>query len=157
MSIKQTQKQQTVSRISVSLPEDLLQQFDDMVAERGFESRSQAICDMITHQLNEHRQELGDDVMTGTVNLVYDHSVPGLQTRLHDLQYKYIDEVISSLNVNLTHTNTMSVILLQGPASRLKLIADRMTTLRGVISGKLLLSSSIIPPIHPLPSSSSTD
>ena len=151
MDIKQTQKQQTVSRISVSLPEDLLQQFDDMVKMRGFDSRSQAICDMIAHQINEYRQELGQDVMTGTVNLVYDHSVPGLQTRLHDLQYKHIDEVISSLNVNLTHTKTMSVILLQGPASQLRLIADRMTTLRGVISGKLLLSSSILPPIHPLP------
>ncbi len=151
MSIKQTQKNQTVSRISISLPEDLLQQFDHMVSSRGFESRSQAICDMITHQINEHRQELGEDVMTGTVNLVYDHSVPGLQTRLHDLQYTNIDEVISSLNVNLTHTKTMSVILLQGPANKLKEIADRMTTLRGVISGKLLLSSSIIPPIHPLP------
>lgn len=151
MAIKQSQKTQTVSRISISLPEDLLQQFDDMVNARGFESRSQAICDMIIHQLNEHRQDLGEAVMTGTVNLVYDHSVPGLQSRLHDLQYKNIDEVISTLNVNLTHTNTMSVILLQGPANKLRNISDQMTTLRGVISGKLLLSSSIIPPIHPLP------
>ncbi|MEN8763501.1 MAG: ribbon-helix-helix protein, CopG family, partial [Thiogranum sp.] len=34
-----------VSRISISLPEPLLRQFDDMVGERGFESRSQAIAE----------------------------------------------------------------------------------------------------------------
>ncbi len=140
-----------VSRISISLPESLLEGLDEMVSKRGFESRSQAICDMINLQINEHRAQQGDTVMTGTVNLVYNHSVPGLQKRLHDLQYEYIDEVISNLNVNLTHTNTLSVILVQGPANRLNLIADKMITLRGVVYGRLLLNADIIPPIHPLP------
>ncbi|WP_417535798.1 nickel-responsive transcriptional regulator NikR [Methylophaga sp.] len=140
-----------VSRISISLPESLLEGLDEMVSKRGFESRSQAICDMINLQINEHRAQQGDTVMTGTVNLVYNHSVPGLQKRLHDLQYEYIDEVISNLNVNLTHTNTLSVILVQGPANRLNMIADKMITLRGVEYGRLLLNADIIPPIHPLP------
>jgi CopG family nickel-responsive transcriptional regulator len=140
-----------VSRISISLPESLLEGLDEMVSKRGFESRSQAICDMINLQINEYRAQQGDTVMTGTVNLVYNHSVPGLQKRLHDLQYEYIDEVISNLNVNLTHTNTLSVILVQGPANRLNMIADKMITLRGVVYGRLLLNADIIPPIHPLP------
>lgn len=142
---------QPVSRISISLPEELLDQFDTMVVERGFESRSQAICDMINQQLNEHRRDLDGGVMAGTINLVYNHAVAGVQKKLHDLQYEHIDEVISSLNVNLTHTNTLSVVLVQGPANKLKMIADKMITQRGVVTGKLLLSSAIIPPLHPLP------
>ncbi|WP_417549684.1 nickel-responsive transcriptional regulator NikR [Methylophaga sp.] len=140
-----------VCRISISMPEALLDELDEMVSKRGFDSRSQAICDMINLQINEHRAQQGDSVMTGTVNLVYNHSIPGLQKRLHDLQFEYIDEVISSLNVNLTHTNTLSVILVQGPANRLNMIADQMITLRGVVCGRLLLNAEIIPPIHPLP------
>jgi CopG family transcriptional regulator, nickel-responsive regulator len=140
-----------ISRISISMPESLLEGLDQMVAERGFESRSQAICDMINHQINEHRGRQGTEVMTGTVNLVYNHSTPGLQKALHDLQFEHIDEVISSLNVNLTHTNTLSIILIQGPADKLNMIADKMITLRGVVYGRLLLNSYIIPPIHPLP------
>ncbi|HEC74169.1 MAG TPA: nickel-responsive transcriptional regulator NikR [Methylophaga aminisulfidivorans] len=142
-----------VSRISISLPESLLDGLDKMVNQRGFESRSQAICDMINLQINEYRAKQGNTVMTGTVNLVYDHSVAGLQKRLHDLQFEYLDEVISSLNVNLTHTNTLSIILIQGPADRLHEIADKMITSRGVVYGRLLLNSDIIPPIHPLPPS----
>ena len=124
-----------------------------MVSRRGFDSRSQAICDMINRDINEHRSQSGDEVMTGTLNLVYNHSIPGLHKKLYDLQYKYIDEVISNLSVNLTDTHTLAVLLVQGPADRLRTIGDQMISLRGVAHGKLLLNSYLIPPIHPLPES----
>ncbi|MCO6413720.1 MAG: nickel-responsive transcriptional regulator NikR [Thiogranum sp.] len=140
-----------VSRISVSLQEHLLVQLDRMVSQRGFESRSQAIAEMIVQQLAEHRQQLGEDIMTGTITLVYDHTIPGLQKHLTDLQHRYVDEVISSLHVHLMHGHTMEVILVQGPATRLQGITDRMVTCRGVMTGKLHLTPAIIPPLHPLP------
>ncbi|MDY6980348.1 MAG: nickel-responsive transcriptional regulator NikR [Pseudomonadota bacterium] len=139
-----------VSRISISLPETLLGQLDDMVDERGFESRSQAIAEMINNQLAEHQQEMGEKVMAGTINLVYDHSTPGLQNRLNHLQHIYIDEIISSLNINLVQMQTLQVTLVQGPARKLKMIADKMISCKGVLTGRLLMSTAIIPPIHPL-------
>jgi len=142
-----------VNRISISLPIGLLHQLDDMIVEKGFESRSQAITDMIRSQLNEHRQEQGETIMAGTINLVYDHSIPGLQRQLAELSHEYLDEVISELNVNLEQKQTMAVILVQGPVSRLKIIANRMNACRGVISAKLLMSAAIIPQLHPLPTS----
>ena len=140
-----------VSRISVSLPESLLKELDWMVEVRGFESRSQAIGEMIHQQLSDYKVELGEEIMAGTINLVYDHSIPGLKKRLSDLQHEYIDEVVSSLSVNLLHAQTMEVVLVQGPATKLRMIADKMISCRGVITGKLLMSTSIIPPVHPLP------
>ena len=140
-----------VSRISVSLPESLLEQLDGMVSQRGFESRSQAIAEMINQQLVEHKQQLGEEIMAGTITLVYDHSTPGLQKQLADFQHQYLSEVISSLHVHLMHAHTMEVILVQGPAARLQAIADRMVTSRGVITGRLQLTTAIIPPVHPLP------
>ena len=141
----------SVSRISVSLPEALLGQLDRMVVRRGFDSRSQAIAEMINQQLVEHKQQLGEEIMAGTITLVYDHSTPGLQKQLADLQHQYLSEVISSLHVHLMHAHTMEVILVQGPAARLQFIADQMVTSRGVITGRLQLTTAIIPPVHPLP------
>ena len=89
--------------------------------------------------------------MAGTINLVYDHSTIGLQKLLRDLQHEYIDEVISSLHVYLMDAKTMEVILVQGPVSKLKMIADKMEACRGVLSGKLQLSTAILPQVHPLP------
>lgn len=137
-------------RISMSLPEKLLEQFDSMIEERALKNRSQAIIDLLHRELVQHQKNVGEDVMAGTINLVYDHSAPGLQQQLAELQYSYIDEVISCLNVNLTQPYTLSVYLVQGPAATLKKIIDAMKAHRGVKTGELILSSSILPPLHPL-------
>jgi CopG family nickel-responsive transcriptional regulator len=138
-----------VSRNSISLPEELLTELDEMVEARGFASRSQAINDMLHQFLVEHKRERGDDVMAGTITLFYDNSVSGLQKHLADLQYRHVAEVISSLHVHLVHNQTMEVILVQGPARTLQAIADEMITTRGVISGKMQLVTAVIPPLHP--------
>ena len=138
-----------VSRISISLPEHLLADLDRMVEARGFETRSQAVNDMLHKFLLEHKSDQGDDIMVGIVALFYNNAVPGLQKQLADLQFRYIDEVISSLHVHLLHNQTMEVILLQGPARKLQLIADEMTSRRGVISGKIQLVAALIPQVHP--------
>ena len=133
------------------MPAHLLRQLDDMVRRRGFESRSQAIVEMINERLAQYKAQAGDEIMAGVITLVYDHSRPGLQQQLTDLQHRYLDEVISSLHVQLMRAHTMEVILVQGPTARLQQIADELVTCRGVSSGKLQLSTAILPPVHPLP------
>lgn len=143
-----------VSRVSISLPEPLLRQLDEMVGERGFDSRSQAIAEMISHRVAEHCSERGEEVMAGTITLLYDHSTPHLQKTLADMQHQHIEEVVSSLHVHLMHSQTMEVILVQGPSAKLQRIADAMTTQRGVISGRLQLTTTLIPQLHQPPGAS---
>ena len=138
----------TVSRISISLPPALLDELDRMVESRGYDSRSQAIGDMVNYQLAEHKRKLGNDVMVGTITLLYDRSTRGLQKTLADIQFTHIDEVISSLHVHLSHNQMMEVILVQGHAHQLQAIANEMTTQRGVITGQLQLLAAIIPPLQ---------
>ena len=140
-----------VSRISISLPSDLLSELDRMVLGRGYGSRSHAISDMVNYQLAEHKRALGNEVMAGTLTLLYDRSTRGLQKKLADIQYRHIDEVISSLHVHLTENQMLEVVLVQGPAARLQDIANLMITQRGIITGRLHLLAAIIPPLHPLP------
>lgn len=140
-----------VERISISMNPDLLLELDQMVSSRGYESRSQAISDMVNQQLVEHKRELGDEVMAGTITLFYDRGTRGLQKRLSDLQYDNIAEVISSLHVHLTEDKMMEVILVQGPAPKLQRITNAMTALKGVITARLQLMAAVIPPVHSSP------
>jgi CopG family transcriptional regulator, nickel-responsive regulator len=140
-----------VSRVTISLSEDLLTDLDHVVTERGFQSRSQAVADFVHRALVETKSDKGEDVMVGTITLFYDHTVGGLQQRLADLQRRYIDEVISSLHVHLTGDKTLEVILVQGPAPKLRAVAGEIGKLRGVISEHLQLAAAIIPQLHPLP------
>jgi CopG family nickel-responsive transcriptional regulator len=147
--VRRPSRNAPVSRISISLPESLLSDLDRMVEARGFESRSQAVNDMLHQFLLEHKCERGDDVMVGIIALFYKNSVAGLQKQLADLQFRYIDEVISSLHIHLMHNQTMEVILVQGPTRKLQVIADKMTSRKGVTSGKIHLIAAVIPPVHP--------
>ena len=138
----------SVSRISISLPPRLLEELDHMVESRGYGSRSQAIGDIVTYQLAEHKRKLGDDIMAGTITLLYNLSIRGLQKKLADIQYKHIKEVISSLHVHLARHQMMEVLLVQGPAQKLQDIANELTTQRGVFTGRLNLLPASIPQVH---------
>lgn len=150
MAIVSSDIKYQLSRISISLPQRLVNEFDAVLQQRGFTSRSQAIAEILSEHIAEHKHNVGQDIMAGTINLVYDHSTPGLSKRLNDIQHDYINEVISSLHVNLMQSQTLEVILVQGPARKLKMIADKMLACRGVMSGKLLMSAAILPQLHPL-------
>lgn len=137
-----------VSRISISLPPDLLDELDRMVESRGYGSRSQGIGEMVNYQLAEHKRSLGNEVMAGTLTLLYNRATRGLQGRLADLQYQHVAEVISSLHVHLTEDQMLEVLLVQGPATKLRAIANEMIAQRGVITGHLQLLAAVIPPLH---------
>lgn len=137
-----------VSRISISLPPELLAELDGMVESRGHSSRSQAIGEMVSRRLAEHKKSLGNEVMAGTLTLLYSRATRGLQERLADLQYQYLKEVISSLHVHLSEDQMLEVVLVQGPAARLQAIANEMIALRGVVTGRLHLLAAVIPPLH---------
>ncbi len=146
-------KKPLVNRISISLPDELQAELDSMVAARGFDSRSQAINDMLRQHLAEHKRSNSNEVMVGTITILYNNATRGLQKTIADLQYRHLDEVISSLHVHMTDNQTMEVILVQGPVQTLQLIADEIIGLRGVITGKLQLMGAMIPPLHPMPPS----
>ena len=137
-----------VGRISVSLPASLLVELDNMVAARGYDSRSQAVSEMTYRELIEYKRNLGNDVMVGTITIHYDRSVPGLQGRVADIQFKHLAEVISSLHVHLSHQQVMEVVLVQGQAQQLQKIASEMQTQRGVFSVRLQVHAAVIPPIQ---------
>ena len=137
-----------VSRISVSLPPDLLAELDSMVESRGYDSRSQAIGEMVNYQLAEHKRRLGNEVMAGTLTLLYNRATRSLQERLAAIQSHHVAEVISSLHVHLSEDQMLEVVLVQGPAAKLQAITHEMLAQRGVITGRLQLLAAVIPPLH---------
>jgi len=138
-----------VQRISISLPSGIFQELDEMVAKRGLENRSKAIAEMISHFATQRRESSEDDaIMAGMIALVYEEAKGHLVQRLFDLERQYINEVISSLHVQLEGGHRMEVMIVQGPISVLREITDKILANKGVLSCKLSLTDIVIPPIH---------
>lgn len=142
-------KPKGVKRISISLSRDAYDSLTNLVAARGFENRSQAVSEMINSSRIEHFKHRGAELMAGTITLFYDEGRPGLLQQLARIQRDHIDEVISSQHILLEENHTMELLLVQGPARRLKMISDNLISCKGVKSGRLVMTTLIMPPIHP--------
>lgn len=135
-------------RVSLSLPESLVRDIDRIADRRGFNSRSAAIADMLRRSSDEYDAMDGSAIMAGNISIVYQTFKTQCQAQLAKLQRKHIDEVISSLHVQLEDNHVMEVMIVQGPAKNLRRIADEFISCRGVKSGQLTLTSVILPPLY---------
>lgn len=127
-------------RFGIAIERDLLESFDRVVQKKGYGNRSEAIRDGIRTALIEERVAANAKV-TGTLTLVYDHHVRDLTDKLTELQHDLGEAVVSALHVHLDHDHCLEVIVLRGAAGRLQAAADRLISMRGVINGRLMLTS----------------
>lgn len=139
----------SLARLSMSLPTELLRQLDIMVEERGLPSRSQLISELIRHALAEHEAlTRPKGTLAGTITLVYRGDRSSIRQQLATTQQRYLKEVISSQHVFLEDDQSMEVLLVQGPASRLEQLCDALRSIRGVHQLQLVTSTAVLPPLH---------
>jgi len=146
MKRKSTVPKPKLARISITVPETTLTALDEKIVEQHYESRLQAIVDMINKHLIDD-QAKRNEVMVGTLTLLYDVSSKPVRHQLFELQQAYIAQVVSSLHIQLDDQKILEVMLLQGKSSDLKSISQKFTALKGVIKGHLELMDAVMPPI----------
>ena len=130
-----------VVRFGVSMSEILLAQFDRLIQERGYANRSEAIRDLVRDALVTREWEEGDGEVAGTITLIYDHHTVGLTDTLTEVQHEYHDLIISTLHVHLDHRNCLETLIVKGAPRVAKQLADQLISIKGVIHGKLTLTS----------------
>lgn len=149
-----TKNTNTLVRTSASLPAKVLEDLDQLVIKRAFNNRSALLAEMIQKEVSSYRQEFTNEIMAGTLTMVYDHSIPGLQQKLNQLKHLHVAEIISSTQSQLMEQQTLEVILMQGGAQDLNRISQEMLSHRGVKTGNLYLTHSALPAIYTPVSSS---
>lgn len=138
-----------ITRLSMSLPGELLRQLDLMVEERGLPSRSQLIAELIRHALAEHEASIRpDEMLAGTLTLVYRGESGRVRHQLAGKQADYLKEIISSQHIYLEDDQSLEVLLVQGPAARLKELCDALRSIRGVQQLRLVTTTALLPPLY---------
>jgi CopG family transcriptional regulator, nickel-responsive regulator len=130
-----------IVRFSVSLEDDLLENFDRYCTEQHFATRSEAVRQLIRDTLTTHAWESDSGDAAGTLTLVYDHHRQQLRDHLTQLQHDHTELVVSTLHAHLTHDLCLEVIVLRGPAGQLQQIASQLRGLKGVFKGELVMAS----------------
>ena len=113
-----------LSRIGVSIDSELLRRFDRFIAERGYETRSEAFRDLIRDRLVNSAVVAPDAYVVGTVTLIYDHHTRLLPEKLTDIQHQNHEVIISTLHAHLSHDSCLEVIVLRGKSKAVQEMAD---------------------------------
>jgi CopG family nickel-responsive transcriptional regulator len=130
-----------LTRISISLESALLDAFDRSIAAKGYETRSEAIRDLIRDRLVREEAEKAEGEQVAIVTLVYDHHARELAARLIEKQHHHHHLVVSSLHIHLGERHCLEVSVLRGPAPDIKHLGDELLATKGVLHGELIFTS----------------
>jgi len=130
-----------LERFGVSVPVELLQAFDRLIAEQGYPSRSEAIRDLIRDRLVVEKWMEDQEAVVGTVTMVYDHEKRHLADELIDLQHGYHQEILATLHIHLDEHHCLEVIVIRSTSARVREIANRLLSAKGVQHGKLVYTA----------------
>jgi CopG family nickel-responsive transcriptional regulator len=137
-----------VVRFSVSLEEDLLEQFDRLCTDEKYATRSEAIRQLLRERLTTAAVDADAKQVTASLVIVYDHHRPALLQKLLELQHEHPDQVISTMHVHLDHDLCMEVIVMRGRASSLRQFAGNLRGLKGIHQGQLVFAHASVPHDH---------
>ena len=129
-------------RFGVSIENPLLEQFDRLIYERNYTTRSEAIRDLIRNELVHEEWKNLDTESVGTITIIYDHHLRELNNILTSVQHDYNHQIISTMHVHLDHDNCLEVLAVKGKTRIIKQIADKIISIKGVKHGKLVTTTS---------------
>ncbi|HOP85005.1 MAG TPA: nickel-responsive transcriptional regulator NikR [Syntrophorhabdaceae bacterium] len=129
-----------VVRFGVSLDRELLERFDNLIKEKNYSNRSEAIRDLIREEFVKREWIEGDDV-AGAIVLIYDHHRKDLLNKITDIQHNYQNVIISTQHIHLDHDNCLEIIAVRGNPKEVKKLADILKAIKGVKHGALSMSS----------------
>ncbi len=137
-------------RITISLDEALALAFDALIRSRGYTNRSEAIRDLLRHEL-EHTRLLREEApyCVASLSYVYNHHERRLAERLTAQQHHAHELVVSSMHVHLDHDHCLETVILRGPTSEVRRFADTLSAERGVRHGQLNLIPVDAEAVHP--------
>ena len=123
-----------LTRFGISMPEELLREFDRYIKARNYQNRSEAIRDLIRDRLVEDEWsdiEQAQEVV-GTITFVYSHHKRELVNALLKVQHRYESLVLASQHIHLDHDHCLEVTVVRGSTETISDLANEIKSMKGV-------------------------
>ena len=124
--------------VSISVPSELLSRFDEILALKGFRSRSDAMRESMRSFVDEAEWDSTEGENQIVITMIYDEIGP--RGELSVLQHRY-EEIQMMLHLHLEKGQCMEVFIARGPNSRLREILGKIRKVKGVRSIRFISTS----------------
>ena len=125
-------------RISMSLPNKLLADFDEVLKERGYQSRSKGIRDALQDYIVRYQwMNSMEGERIGIITIIYNHHYNGVMENLVEIQHSFRNEINTSMHIHMTDKYCMEVVVVNGDISQIRDLTEKIMRLKGVEHVKL--------------------
>ena len=114
-----------VEIISLSLPEELLEELDDVLGKEHSATRSEVIRQAVRNYLSEYNKldKIKGNVIA-TITVLYEKTEKNEE--LFQVQHEFGDMITAYLHSHLTKANCLEVLVVKGSSQRLKNLVDAL-------------------------------
>ena len=127
-----------MERITITIEDDLLEEFDEYMDQKGYSNRSEGIRDALRHMLShESDSDNEQEKCVGCVSYVYSHKERLLSSKLVETQHHHHDIPAATLHLHVDAENCMEATILSGTVQQVKAMANDIITETGVRYGNL--------------------
>jgi CopG family nickel-responsive transcriptional regulator len=131
-------KKTPLTRISISLPSDLLTKFDDSMVRAGYTDRSKALQTAIHSLIDDYSWKTNDNAEgAGAIIMMYDNHIYNQDKRSTQVQHKYADIISASTHIHLENDNCLETIMVKGDIKKIRDLAKHLSENRGIKSLKV--------------------
>lgn len=126
----------SMERFTISLDEKLAQEFDALIALRGYGTRSEAVRDLLRAELERTRQkEAPRGECIACLSYVFNHHERDLGERITGLQHEHHELTVSTMHAHLDHDHCLETVILRGDTAEVRRFAETLCAERGVRHG----------------------
>jgi CopG family nickel-responsive transcriptional regulator len=130
-------------RFGISIPANLLKKFDELLAGKNNQNRSEAIRDLIRDKLVQDAWTEGKGEQVATLTFICDGQSADAQRKVIEGKKTMGAHLLSEMHLRIGSHQELQVLALRGPGGAIRGEAEAILGLKGVLHGKLVMSSSV--------------
>jgi CopG family nickel-responsive transcriptional regulator len=125
--------------VSITLPSDLLDKFDEFIKSRGYYSRSEAFRDAIRGLIAESElSKLEAGTVAATIMTTCDYARKDVDYRITETRHEFDDVVVENVHRHIGEKYCLEVFIAEGSYPRIVDLIGRIRGMRGIQQIKAL-------------------
>ncbi|WP_462304852.1 nickel-responsive transcriptional regulator NikR [Campylobacter fetus] len=132
------EQEDKIIRFSVSLPEHLLDELDDMIKDRNYASRSEFTRDLIREKIVKYSWLNDNEDLVGVLTIIYDHHQGELMGGKMAIEHDSMVNIVCTNHIHMDHHNCLETMVLKGIARDIEEFSNNISGLKGVKFAKLV-------------------
>ena len=123
--------------ISITLPQDLLRQFEDFMQTKGYYSRSEAFRDALRGLIAESEiARLQTENVAATIMVTCDYERKDVDLKMTELRHEFDDVVIENVHRHIGEKYCLEIFIAQGNNGRILNLVNRLRGMHGLLQVK---------------------